>query len=114
MGEPARRRATYQDVLDAPERVIAQIVDGELGLSPRPRPAHADAIGGLMSEVGPRFSRRSPGGRGPGGWLILVEPELHLDEDVLVPDLVGWRRERLPEVPETAAIGLAPDWVCEV
>jgi Uma2 family endonuclease len=51
---------------------------------------------------------------GPGGWLIVDEPELHLGDDALVPDLAGWRRERMPEMPHTAAVTLAPDWVCEV
>jgi Uma2 family endonuclease len=51
---------------------------------------------------------------GPGGWLLLLEPELHLGEDVLVPDLAGWRRERMPLMPDTVGFTLAPDWVCEV
>lgn len=51
---------------------------------------------------------------GPGGWIILDEPELHLHGDALVSDLGGWRRERMPELPDVAAFELAPDWVCEV
>jgi Uma2 family endonuclease len=51
---------------------------------------------------------------GPGGWLIVDEPELHLGKDVLVPDLAGWRRQRMARLPETAAVELPPDWVCEV
>lgn len=46
--------------------------------------------------------------------MILHEPELHFGEDVLVPDLAGWRRERMPEMPATAFTTLAPDWLCEV
>jgi Uma2 family endonuclease len=42
------------------------------------------------------------------------EPELHLGRDVLVPDLAGWKRSRLPMVPREAFFSLAPDWVCEV
>lgn len=116
MAVPARkRRATYQDVLDAPEHLVAEILDGELELSPRPRPIHSDAIGALTEEVRGRFHRRGGGGGPPGGWIILVEPEVHLDGDVIVPDVAGWRRERLPAVPrDVAAIDLAPDWVCEV
>lgn len=54
------------------------------------------------------------GNGGPGGWIILHEPELHLHGDALVPDLAGWRRERMPQLPDVAAFELAPDWVCEV
>ncbi len=46
--------------------------------------------------------------------LSITEPELHLDEDVLVPDIAGWRRERMPEIPDVVGFTLAPDWVCEV
>src|SRR5207249_2269272 len=57
----------------------------------------------------------APGGADrPGGWWILFEPELHLGENVLVPDHAGWRRERMPLLPDVAAFTLAPDWVCEV
>jgi Uma2 family endonuclease len=52
--------------------------------------------------------------RGPGGWVILDEPELHFGNDVLVPDLAGWRRARMPRAPAEAYIALAPDWICEV
>ena len=65
----------------------------------------------LGNELGPPFRR---GRGGPGGWWILDEPELHLGEDILVPDLAGWRRERMAELPDTAYFTLAPDWVCEV
>lgn len=106
-----KRRATYQDVLDAPEHVVAEIINGELRLSPRPRPTHAAVSSALGEELGPPFKR---GRGGPGGWLILDEPELHFDDEVVVPDLAGWRRERMPFVPEEACFTLAPDWVCEV
>jgi Uma2 family endonuclease len=111
MPDPARKRATYQDVIDAPEHQVAEVVDGELYLSPRPAAPHAVAssrIGGLMS--GPFDFGRG----GPGGWWILDEPELHFGEDVLVPDIAGWRRDRMPAVPPVAYFELAPDWVCEV
>ena len=51
---------------------------------------------------------------GPGGWWILDEPELHLRTDVLVPDLAGWRRSRMPKYPDCAYFTLSPDWLCEV
>jgi Uma2 family endonuclease len=111
MPDPARRRATYQDVIDAPEHQVAEIVDGALYLSPRPAAPHAVAssrVGGLMS--GPFDFGRG----GPGGWWILDEPELHFGADVLVPDLAGWRKDRMPVVPPAPFLELAPDWVCEV
>ena len=103
-------RATYEDLLKVPENKVAEIVDGELYVSPRPAAPHALATSVLGVELGGPFHQ---GRGGPGGWWIVDEPELHLGEDVLVPDLAGWRRERMPEFPKTAFFTLAPDWVCE-
>jgi Uma2 family endonuclease len=110
MVQPKHRRATYEDVLNAPPHMVAELIGGELRLSPRPAPPHASVTSRLGWELGPPFG----GGRGgPGGWMILDEPELHLDDDVVVPDLAGWRRERLPYLPQGAYFTLAPDWICE-
>ncbi len=111
MADLAKRRATYDDVLAAPEHVIAEIIDGELVTQPRPASPHVRASSRLGADLGGPFDR---GKGGPGGWVILDEPELHLKGDVLVPDLAGWRRERMPEMPIAIAFELAPDWVCEV
>lgn len=111
MNDPARRLATYQDVLDAPPHVVAEVVAGTLYQTPRPGTPHAAAASAIGEELGPPFKR---GRGGPGGWVILDEPELHLHADILVPDLGGWRRERMPELPHAAFLELAPDWVCEV
>ena len=105
------RRATYQDVLDAPAHRVAEVVDGRLHTHPRPAPPHALASSQLGGELTGPFGR---GRDGPGGWWIIDEPELHLGEDILVPDLAGWRRERMPGLPEAAYFSLAPDWGCEV
>ena len=107
----ARRRATYQDVLYAPARQVAEIVDGTLHTHPRPAMPHARASYELGIDLGGPFHR---GRGGPGGWWIAPEPELHLGQDIVVPDLAGWRRERMPEYPETAYVTLPPDWACEV
>lgn len=93
MAGPARRRSTYQDVLDAPPGKVAELVRGALHVHPRPGKPHAAAATALGEELGPPFKR---GRGGPGGWHILFEPEVHLGDDVLVPDLAGWRRERMP------------------
>jgi Uma2 family endonuclease len=45
---------------------------------------------------------------------ILDEPELHLGTHVVVPDVAGWRRERMPVLPDEAFFAIVPDWVCEV
>ena len=107
----ARGRATYQDVLDAPAHQVAEIIDGTLYTHPRPAPPDTIASSVLGGELNPPFHR---GRGGPGGWWILDEPELHLGDDILVPDLTGWPRERMPERPDTAYFTLAPDWACEV
>lgn len=112
MADPARRRATYEDVLAAPANMVAEIFDGELRLSPRPAKPHAAATAALGEELGPPFKR---GRGGPGGWIILDEPELHLEADILVPDLAGWRRERMGAlVDDEPFFTVAPDWVAEV
>jgi Uma2 family endonuclease len=111
MVAPIRRRATYADVVAAPRHLVAEIIDGDLRLSPRPAGPHTLVATLLGSELGPPFHR---GRGGPGGWLILGEPELHLGEDILVPDLAGWRRERMSMVADVAFFEIAPDWVCEV
>ena len=108
---PLLEPATYQDVLDAPPHKVAEIIDGTLQMNPRPAPRHARASTGLGARISPTYDY---GDGGPGGWWIIFEPELHLGEDILVPDLAGWRRERMPDYPETAYFSLAPDWVCEV
>ena len=97
--------------MKVPDNLVAEILEGELYASPRPSVPHAVASSALGSELGGPFQQ---GRGGPGGWWILDEPELHLGSDVVVPDLAGWRRARLPELPDTAAISLAPDWVCEI
>jgi len=104
--------ATYADILALPTHVVGEILFGVLHVTPRPAPPHAVAATALGEELGPPFKR---GKGGPGGWVLLDEPELHLGEDVVVPDMGGWRRERMPEVPfDKAYFELAPDWVCEV
>ena len=121
MGEPAPRLATYEDVLNAPEGMTAELIGGELYVSPRPAPDHAMAEGGVYGDLSRAFSRRRSG---HGGWWILAEPEIHLRRlttgfgaqgfEVASPDVAGWRRERMPVPPRTPAIELAPDWLCEV
>jgi len=110
-----RRRATYEDLLAVPEHLVAEIIDGELITSPRPALPHTLAASAIGAALFTAFHGPPGGaGAGPGGWVILDEPELHLRDDVLVPDLAGWRRERMPVVTGAAAVRLPPDWVCEI
>lgn len=110
MARVLERPATYDDLLKVPEHMVAEIVEGELFASPRPSPKHSFAGGALYGELRQQFGR----GGGSDGWWLLIEPELHLQDDVLVPDVAGWRRSRMPEFPQGASIDVAPDWVCEV
>jgi Uma2 family endonuclease len=114
-GEAGRKRATYEDVLRAPENMIAEVLDGELHLMPRPRRSHLRSASGLGSIL---FGAFHVGASGPGGWTILDEPELHLglEPDILVPDLGGWRAGRLVDADDVDEpfITVVPDWVCEI
>jgi Uma2 family endonuclease len=109
--EPVRRQANYEDVLRAPDHLVAEVLSGDLYSSPRPAGPHAEAASVLGMDLGGPFHR---GRGGPGGWIILDEPELHLARDILVLELAGWLRTRLPAVPPTPFLELAPDWACEV
>ncbi|WP_419737839.1 Uma2 family endonuclease [Ruegeria sp.] len=103
--------ATYQDVIDAPSNMVAQILGGTLHTHPRPAFPHAVAASSIGGKLMDPFNH---GTGGPGGWWILDEPEVHLGDDVVVPDLAGWRREIMPDPPETPFVSIAPNWVCEV
>jgi Uma2 family endonuclease len=108
-GKPLKKNATYADLRRVPENYVAEMFDGELYASPRPAVPHARAATKLAAKLDDPFDFD-----GPGGWILLVEPELHFGNDVLAPDVAGWRRERLPKLPSDAYLTLAPDWVCEV
>jgi Uma2 family endonuclease len=113
MSTPIRSQgeAQYEDILALPVHVVGEIVDGELHVSPRPASPHAVASSTLGMDLGGAYQR---GRGGPGGWWIVDEPELHLGRDVLVTDLAGWRKSRMPEMPSVPYFTLSPDWVCEV
>jgi Uma2 family endonuclease len=104
--------ATYADIEALPPHVTGEILFGVLHAHPRPAPRHGLAAISLSDEIVGPFQKRRGGG--PGGWIFMIEPELHLGDDTVVPDLAGWRRERLPKLPDTAYIETPPDWLCEV
>ncbi len=103
----------YERLLALPENLVGEIINGQLYTQPRPAGPHAVACSSLEIEIGMAYHR---GRGGPGGWWIIVEPEVHFirDTEVLVPDIAGWRRERLPRVPQDQRFEGAPDWICEV
>jgi len=110
MNAPAKTPATYADLLGVPETMVGQILEGELVVLPRPALPHTQTASNAGGDINSRFGRSGP----PGGWWILTEPEVHLGANVLVPDLAGWRRERLPSIPAEPFLSLAPDWVMEI
>ena len=101
----------WKELCILPDNVVGEILNGELIVSPRPAPRHARASSSLGGVLHGPFDH---GKGGPGGWWILDEPEIHWGETVIVPDLAGWKRDRLLKLPDTAYFELAPDWVCEV
>jgi Uma2 family endonuclease len=113
MRDPNAPDATYEDLKKVPDHLIGQIVEGVLITMPRPAIGHVRVATELSGELHGPFGR---GRGGPGGWTFLVEPEIHFRRNILVPDIAGWRRERMPGPPpaDTAFLTLAPDWVCEV
>ena len=111
MSDPARRLATYADLEAVPPHLVAEIIFGSLVTHPRPAPRHGASANSLGYELTGPFQR---GRGGPGGWIFVPEPELHLGSNVVVPDLAGWRRERMPTLPATAWFETVPDWLCEI
>lgn len=112
MPEPAKKPATYEDLYNIPENMTGEIIDGELIVSPRPSRKHTIASSFLGGEIIPPYCHGRGGG--PGGWIIIIEPEIGLGQDILVPDLAGWKAERFPRSENHNWISVPPDWVCEV
>jgi Uma2 family endonuclease len=110
--EPARRRATYHDLLSLPDDIRAELLGGQIVTMPAPRPRHSKPQGALRRFIGGPFDD-DDGHGGPGGWWIFVEVDVQLGQDIVRPDLAGWRRERLPE-PDLRPIPVVPDWICEI
>jgi Uma2 family endonuclease len=109
----SKQRATYDDLLELPDHVVGEIVNGELFVSPRPRVPHSLAHSGVLGHLWGAFNGPAGRGSGPGGWWIVTEPELRLGQDVVIPDVAGWRTDRITLRDDTV-IEIPPDWLCEV
>jgi Uma2 family endonuclease len=109
----AYKQALYEQLEALPEGLTGEILNGQLHTQPRPAGPHARTEVELAYDLVGSYGR---GRGGPGGWWILVETEIHFitDREVAVPDLAGWRRERMPQIPEGHRFEIVPDWICEI
>jgi Uma2 family endonuclease len=112
MTAPAKKSTVYEDLFDIAENMTGEIVNGELLVTPRPSRKHTVVTSRLGYEIGPAYDFGRGGG--PGGWVIIAEPEIALGENILVPDLAGWKKERFPIEEPHNWISVTPDWVCEI
>lgn len=104
---PFKKNAKYVDLDSIPEGWVGEIIDGDLYAFPRPRTVHARSIGRVFKQI------EDDDDDNPSGWIVLMEPEVRFGKNILVPDLAGWRRSRMPKMPNIVTVSLAPDWVCE-
>lgn len=124
MAARIKEHAAYEDLLRAPENMVAELVDGELYTWPRPRGTHGRAAMNIATAINIRYGQ---GSGGIGGWWIIGEPELHFPADravrdrgrargkqIVVPDIGGWRVTRMPLPPSSHVFDVVPDWVCEI
>ena len=109
----AKSISLYEQLEQLPESLTGQILNGQLYTHPRPNGKHILISSNVGAELHGPFQK---GKNGPGGWWILQEPEVHLtlNSEVVVPDLAGWKKERLPEIPDTHKFTVIPDWICEI
>ncbi len=111
MSEPARRKAVYEDLFHIPENTTGEIINGDLHVTLRPSRKHVYAATVLGDEIGSRYRA---GRGGPGGWIVLIEPEIAFGKHIIVPDLAAWKKKRFPIEEPHNWISAAPEWVCEI
>ncbi len=115
MIESVKSNADYADLYSIPENMIGEIIDGELYAMPRPSPRHCNTASSLGIIIGYYYKIGMNGGI--GGWWILDKPGIHfsdLKEDIMVPDISGWKKEKMPELPAETYFSVTPDWICEI
>lgn len=112
MNSPAKKiKSVHEQWIELPDHVVGEIISGELHVSPRPALKHGNATSSLLHELMGPFHK---GKGGPGGWVIMMEPEIHLADHILVPDIGGWKRDKIPAITNETFFSISPDWVCEV
>ena len=113
MSHAIQTRNLYAAIEALPQDLTGELIHGQVHTQPRPSGPHALASSRLGMRIGAGYDL---GSGGPGGWWIIDEPEIHFDRDseVLVPDLAGWRRERMPALPLDQRFEVVPDWICEI
>jgi len=111
--QTAEKISLYEQLTALPETLTGEILNGQLHTHPRPAGPHAITGSSLGDELVSPFQK---GRGGPGGWWIIDEPEIHFvrDTEVAVPDIAGWRKQRMPAVPRDHRFEIVPDWVCEI
>jgi Uma2 family endonuclease len=102
--KPSPRAPTLADLDALPPGIVGEIIEGVLYTMTKPRARHQRTTRTIGGRVGDPFDH---GHGGPGGWWILTEPGIELPNDTkeISPDVAGWRRERMPELPLNVA-----DW----
>jgi Uma2 family endonuclease len=111
VSDPAKRLATYADLLVLPGDERGEVIGGEIVVQPSPTPAHQSTIAEIYAELRNPFQR---GRGGPGGWWLIPDVDVEFGvHDILRPDISGWRRDRVPGFPAERPVRHRPDWLCE-
>jgi Uma2 family endonuclease len=112
MTKPSPKAPTLADLDALPPGIVGEIINGVLYTMTKPRAPHQNTTRRIGGRIGDRFE---DGIEGPGGWWILPEPGIELpNTPEISPDVAGWRRERMPELPVDEPIRVVPDWICEI
>jgi Uma2 family endonuclease len=112
MTKPSPSAPTLADLDALPPGIVGEIINGVLYTMTKPRMRHQRTSTGIGGDLRVPFDL---GRGGPGGWWIVAEPGIELpNTPEISPDVAGWRRERMPEMPGDEPIRVVPDWVCEI
>jgi Uma2 family endonuclease len=111
--KPSARPPTLADLDALPPGIVGEIIEGVLYTMTKPRARHQRTSTGISGDLCGPFDL---GRGGPGGWWIISVPGIELPNDTkeISPDVAGWRRERMPELPVDEPISVVPEWVCEI
>jgi Uma2 family endonuclease len=110
--KPSTKPPTLADLDALPPGIVGEIIDGVLYTMTKPRMRHQRTTARICGKLSDPFDE---GNGGPGGWWIVAEPGIELpNTPEISPDVAGWRRERMPEMPGDEPIRVVPDWTCEI